>query len=122
MRIFTVKDFDRFVRKERLNDDSLVAAIELLEHGTADAILGGNLFKQRIARRNEGKSGGFRTIIVFQRGDRAVFVEGYAKNVKKVHSPDELMSLKSLANRILSLSDTQIKEAIDRGGFREIER
>ncbi|MCY3994976.1 MAG: type II toxin-antitoxin system RelE/ParE family toxin, partial [Rhodobacter sp.] len=34
-----------------------------------DADLGGGVIKQRIARRGGGRSGGFRTILLFRRGE-----------------------------------------------------
>jgi hypothetical protein len=50
--------------------------------GLWDADLGGGVFKQRIARGGDGKSCGFRTIILFKVGGRSFFVHGYAKNEK----------------------------------------
>lgn len=45
-----------------------------------DADLGGGVIKQRFARLGQGKSGGFRSIVLFRRGARAFFVYGFAKN------------------------------------------
>jgi hypothetical protein len=62
---------------------------EWLEAETADALalqrplrndaLRIVLVKQRLARAGQGKSGGYRTVIAFRRGDRAVFLYGFAK-------------------------------------------
>ena len=41
-----------------------------------DADLGGGLFKKRIARPGQGKSGGYRTLGATNKGDRWVFVYG----------------------------------------------
>ena len=38
------------------------------------------MVKQHLARVGQGKSGGYRTVIAFRRGDRAVFLYGFAKN------------------------------------------
>lgn len=46
---------------------------------------GGGAIKQRIARPGQGKSGGFRTLIVFRASTRAVFVHGFAKNERDKH-------------------------------------
>ncbi len=119
-RIFTSRDFDRFARKARVGDAELIVVVESLEAGSPDASLGGGLVKQRIARENEGKSGGYRTVVVFRKGDRAVFLEGFAKNVKKAHSPDELKRLRATASIVLGLSDAQIAGAIQVGELREI--
>jgi hypothetical protein len=42
--------------------------------------LGGGVIKQRVARNGGGKSGGFRTLILFRIGSLAFFVHGFAKN------------------------------------------
>lgn len=68
------KVFRRFQRKERMSDNSLVAAINRAEQGLVDADLGHGLIKQRITRSGDGKSGGFRAIIAYRQGDRAVFL------------------------------------------------
>lgn len=46
------------------------------ERGLIAADPGGGVIKQRIARPGKGKSGGFRTLIVFQAKSRAFFVYG----------------------------------------------
>ena len=66
MRVFKTKWFRRFARKEKISDKTLCEAIERAEQGLIDADLGDNIIKQRIARPNEGRSGGYRTIIAFQ--------------------------------------------------------
>ena len=66
MRVFKNKPFARFARKARITDAVLCAAIADASRGLVDADLGGGVVKQRIARQGGGKSGGFRTIILFQ--------------------------------------------------------
>ena len=65
MRIFKSKWFARFARKERITDVQLCEAIRNAEQGVIDADYGGSVIKQRIARPNEGKSGGYRSIVLF---------------------------------------------------------
>jgi hypothetical protein len=43
------------------------------ENDLIDANLGGGVIKQRVARDGEGKSGGFRTLILFKLGNRPSF-------------------------------------------------
>lgn len=73
MRIFKNRPFARFARRNSVADKNLCDAVAQAESGLIDADLGGGVIKQRIARPNEGKSGGFRTIIVFRSEVRAVF-------------------------------------------------
>jgi hypothetical protein len=80
MRIFKNKAFVRFARKSAISDAMLCQAIRDADRGLIGANLGGGVIKQRIARSGEGKSGGFRTLIVFRTRERAFFVHGFPKN------------------------------------------
>ena len=62
-RIFKNKWFARFAGKESIMDADLCAAISNIEKGLVEADLGGGVVKQRIARAQEGKSGGYRSIV-----------------------------------------------------------
>ena len=46
--------------------------------GSVDADLGGGAIKQRIARRGQGRSGGFRAIVLFRWDEWSFFVYGFA--------------------------------------------
>jgi hypothetical protein len=78
VRIFQLKSFSRFARKEDIGDDLPIDAVERAEQGSVDANLGGEVVKQRVARPSRGKSGGYRTLILYRRGRRAVFSYGFA--------------------------------------------
>ena len=80
MRTFKTRPFARFAHREGIADEALCDAVERAGRGLVDADLGGGVIKQRIARRGRGRSGGFRTIVVFRRGERAFFVHGFAKS------------------------------------------
>lgn len=80
MRIFKTRPFARFADHEGIEDADLCEAIRGAEQGLIDADLGGGVIKQRIARKGQGKSGGFRSIVVFRMGERAFFVYGFAKS------------------------------------------
>lgn len=80
MRIYKSKWFVRFAKKEHIADAKLFEAIENAEKGLIDADYGDGLIKQRIARAGEGKSGGYRSIILFRKGERSIFVYGFAKS------------------------------------------
>ena len=108
MHIYKLKAFARFQRSERIKDAALVSAVGAAEAGLVDADLGGGLIKQRIARAGRGKSGGYRTVIAFRRGERAVFVFGFAKNERGNIDGDELDEFKRLAQGYLAMSAKQI--------------
>jgi hypothetical protein len=96
VRIFKTKWLIRFARKERISDPSLSEAISRAELGLVDADLGGGLIKQRVARPGEGRSGGFRVLVAYRKGNRAVFVYGFAKNERDNIDPDELLTLQEV--------------------------
>ena len=79
-RIFKNRWFIRFTKREKISDAILAKAIADAEKGIISADLGGNIIKQRIARPGQGKSGGYRTIIIFKKGDKAFFVYGFSKS------------------------------------------
>ena len=112
MRVYKVKTFARFQHRERIADESLAKAVRSAEDGLVDADLGGGLIKQRIARQGQGKSGGYRTVIVYRRGDRAVFLLGFAKNERANIDDDELETLRGQARAFLGLTMDQIEAAI----------
>jgi len=53
-----------------------------LQQGKFEANLGGNVFKKRIRFEGQGKSGSGRTILCYKKGERIVFVHGFAKYEK----------------------------------------
>jgi hypothetical protein len=120
MRIFKNKAFARFARKARLEDSALREAVSDVERGLIDADLGGGVIKQRIARAGGGKSGGFRTIILFKAGARAFFVHGFAKSGQDNIRDDELAAFKMLAAEMLNYEDAALARAIAAGVLTEV--
>jgi hypothetical protein len=104
MRVYETKVFARFQRREKVADPTLVAAIASAEEGMIDADLGGGLIKQRIARRGQGKSGGFRTVIAYRKRDMAVFLLGFSKSERGNIDTDELEELRAQSRVILALT------------------
>jgi len=97
VRIFKNKTFARFAKKAGIEDKSLCQAVKEARQGLVDADLGGGVIKQRVARQGGGKSGGFRTLILFRIGSRAFFVHGFAKSEQANIDDDELQALRKLA-------------------------
>ena len=91
-----------------------------MTNGLYDADLGGNLFKKRIARPGQGKSGGFRTLVATNKGNRWVFVFGFPKNARSNIDKDEEEALKKLAAHLLSLTAEALGEAQRAGELMEV--
>jgi hypothetical protein len=120
LRVWKTKAFARFARKAGLEDASLCKAAADAERGLIDADLGGGVIKQRIARRGQGKSGGFRVVILYRWGARAFFVYGFAKSERANISQDELAALKELASEMLAYGETEITNAMELGPLIEV--
>jgi hypothetical protein len=112
MRVYKIKGFARFQRSERILDSALVETILAAERGLVNADLGGGLIKQRVARPGQGKSGGFRTLIAYRRGERAVFLFGFAKNERANIDDDELGEWRHIGRLYLALDERRIEAAI----------
>jgi hypothetical protein len=120
MTVLMTKAFARFARKAGLADESLAKAAAEVAAGEFDADLGGHVYKQRVARKGEGKSGGFRTIILFKAGGHSFFAHGFAKNEKANISANELKALKQLAKLYLGYSADEIGAAVKGGALIEV--
>ncbi|MDD2901642.1 MAG: type II toxin-antitoxin system RelE/ParE family toxin [Syntrophales bacterium] len=120
MRIFKTKWFGRFARDERISNDSLRQAIERAERGSVDADLGGGVIKQRVARAGQGRSRGYRVLIAYRDGDRAVFLYGFAKNERENIGDDELVTLKEIATAWLEADVERLEHAISEGILQEV--
>jgi len=120
LKVFKNAWFGRFARKRRITAEMLWDAVDRAEKGLIDADLGGGVIKQRIARTGEGKSKGYRSIVLYQKGDKAFFVYGFAKSETDNIRRDEEEQFKKAAKQILGLSDDQIDELIENGKFEEV--
>lgn len=121
MRVFATKSFRRFSRRERIDKDRLCEAVQRAERGLVDADLGGWIIKQRVARKGQGRSGGYRALIVYRAHERAVFLYGYGKNERDNIDQDELVRLRRAAHEMLTWNDQQIARLAAAGEWTEIE-
>ena len=120
MRIFKNKSFARFAKKAEINDSALCKAVKDAEQGLIDADLGGGVIKQRVARTGQGKSGGYRTMILFKVETRAFFVHGFAKNEKDNIEPEDLIAFRKLEARMLTCNDVELTQAINKNILTEV--
>lgn len=120
MRIFKNAWFARFARKEKISVEALLDAVDRAEKGLIDANLGGGVIKQRLARPGEGKSGGYRSVVLYRKGEKAFFVFGFPKNAQDNIRDDEEDQFKRAAKVTLALSDEQIRLLIENGQFEEV--
>ena len=79
-----------------------------------------DVYKVRIARQGEGKSGGHRVIVYFRNEYRTFFSYGFSKNDRGNISKKELKAFKEDAKDRLSFTDEQIEAYLKNGTFIEI--
>ena len=120
MNVFKTRWFVRFARQHGIEDAVLCAAIADAQKGLIDTDLGGGVIKQRIARPNQGKSGGFRSVVLFRLGDKAVFVYGFPKSARGNIRKDELRGFKELADVMLGYNAAAVAEAVKSGALIEV--
>jgi hypothetical protein len=120
VRVFKYTRFSRFAGKEGITDNELLEIVNQLEENQADANLGGDVYKVRVARPGEGKSGENRVIVYFRNEFRTFFSYGFAKSDKDNISEKDLKRFKEDAKDQFSLTDEQINVRVRNGTLIEI--
>ena len=119
-RVFKTRHFGRWMRKTALSDQALCAAVSEMEKGLIDADLGGGVVKKRVALPGRGKSGGTRTLVATNKGNRWFFVFGFQKNERANITDDDLEGLQEIAKQLLSRTPAQLNLAVQDGSLQEI--
>lgn len=120
MAVFATKALRRFTVKAGLMSDSLLGAAAEVMAGRAHADLGSGIYKHRVGRSGGGKSGGFRTSVVFKRGTHLFFVHGFAKNQKGSITAREHKALQKLSAVLLALDTIGIERSVAAGEMIEV--
>jgi hypothetical protein len=120
VQVYKTKWLARFARRESIADSDLSEAIMRAERGLIDADLGGGIIKQRIARAGHGRSGGFRMVLAYRSGHRAVFLYGFAKSERENVDDDELQTLREIGAAWLAADARKIAKAIKENALQEV--
>lgn len=120
MQVFKTRIFSKFAKNEKISDSMLCEAIQRAEAGIVDADLGGNIIKQRLARKGQGRSKGYRVLIAVRLKKRYVFLDGFAKNEKDNIEDDELDALKVYGSALLGADERSIASALKTGTLIEV--
>jgi hypothetical protein len=115
--VYKNKAFARFARKARITDAELWKAAQLANEGSIGADLGGGVIKQRIARAGQGKSGGSRSIILFKRNKRAVYVYGFEKKDLANIKANEVAAFRELAAVVLGYTEAEMTRFVQEAVF-----
>ena len=117
---YKTKWLARFTRREGIADADLLEAIERAELGLVDADLGSGLIKQRVARKGKGRSGGYRMIVAYRSGERAVFLYAFAKSDRENLTINELQDFREVGMKLLNAPSKETAAALDDGALEEI--
>lgn len=120
MRIFKTKAFAKFAKKKQIMDEDLIDAVERANQGLIDANLGGNVIKQRIAKQGQGKSSGYRSLILYRINNNSYFVAAIEKSDRENISEQEENALKLLAKVYETYREEQINALVKQGILIEI--
>jgi hypothetical protein len=119
-RVFKTRHFSRWMRKTELSDSALCVAVAEMEQGLIDADLGGGVVKKRVALPGRGKSGGARTLVATNKGNRWFFVFGFEKNERPNVTAKELEALQKIAADLLKLTSKDLDAHVERDELQEI--
>ena len=108
------------MKKTDLSDSDLCIAVLEMMQGLIDANLGGCIFKKRVATPGRGKSSGTRMLVATKKSDKWIYMFGFEKNERSNISDSELEALQDLAAELLSLSNSQLDDAVIDGSLKEI--
>ena len=115
MNAFETRWFKKWSEKKGLMDDDLLDALERTIKGSGVVDLGGNVYKIRIAKNGQGRSGGFRTILIYKKGKRSLFIYGFEKNDQDNIDKGTLADYKKYATTFLDYTENDINRLVDNG-------
>jgi hypothetical protein len=120
MKVYCNRWFNKWLKKSKLSTLDLLNAVSNLENQISSVNLGANLYKVRIPLKNSGKSGGYRTFVVYNQGVRSIFVSAFAKNERANISKAELDDLKELSKVLTSIDINDFQALIFAGSLIQI--
>jgi hypothetical protein len=121
VQVYKTKAFTRFARRQRIDDAALCEAVSRANRGLIDADLGGGVIKQRVPRPGQGRSGGFRTLVLYRTKLRAVFVDGFAKKDQGNIDDDDVERFRVLATEFLGYDAVQVRKLVGAGAWIEVD-
>ena len=111
------KWFNKWANRNSVTDKDLLKTIKNVSNNLGTVNLGLGLYKVRTPKIGKGKSGGFRTILVYKESNIAIFVYGFSKNDKDNLEKKELKYFKKLAKDLLKIKRQKYLELEKLGNF-----
>lgn len=120
MRIIKNKAFNKWAKKQKIDDSALVTITKEMELGLYEANLGSSIYKKRLPMIGRGKRGGGRVVVAFKIRQRIFFIYGFSKNQTENITDKEKEALKVLAELYFAYSESQLDDAIKSGKLVEV--
>ena len=111
------KWFNKWANRNSVTDKDLLKTIKNVSNNLGTVNLGFGLYKVRTPKIGKGKSGGFRTILVYKESNIAIFVYGFSKTDKDNLENEELKYFKKLAKDLLKIKRQKYLELEKLGNF-----
>jgi len=99
----------------------LLKALESISKNLNVVNLGGRIYKVRVPRIGQGKSGGYRTLVVYNETDKAIFIYGFSKTERDNLDKEELKNFKKFAKDLLQISAKEYSRQEELGNFFSLE-
>ena len=119
MRYLANKTFQKDLKDYKLDDSYLHEVLDDISKGRAQ-FLGAKMYKIRSTRKGRGKSGGFRNIFYWKKGELIIFCLLFSKNEKDNLGQDEKKALKLLSEDYSNHTESDINTKIRNKIFKEI--
>ena len=116
LEVYLGKKFNSEFKKSDIPKEKFCLAIKEIVLGQCDQ-LGHKLFKKRIGAVGRGKSGAYRAITYFRKGNLLIFVELFGKNEKENISDKELKELILLSGELDKLTKEKLEILIKENRF-----
>jgi hypothetical protein len=122
MRYFALRQFQKLIKSDLKKENlDINAYLEILFVNAAikKNDLGHGLFKVRVARKGQGKSGGFRDIIFWEDGKRTIAIYHFSKGDTENVNEEQLAYLRELASGLKKLTEKNIEQLLTQNLFLE---
>lgn len=120
MNAFKTKWFKKWAAKNGIPVEKLLDVIDRINKNLGIVDLGSNVYKVRIAK-DKGKSGGYRTILIYKKDFRCLFVYGFEKNNQENIPKNQLEDFKEYSQIFLNYSDDNLKDMLNEGSIFPLE-
>ena len=121
MDVYLTKQTQKWAKGNGVTNTALKNAATEVAAGQNDGAHGAGVYKKRIAaKKGKGKSGGSRTLLAWNHGDRVVYMFGYDKSEMDVVPKKALKAFKDAAKVWKAKTDEEMKKAVDGGQVKKI--